>query len=580
MIMTFPSAEEVRQLADQPSPEIELEELVGALFVEQWSMVGPLPTQIGDVAYRSKNAWERDVEVETARLQGGRTSEAMNCVAQQSAHFYAEYESMPPIAVGRFMAARCGWVGTQPSVSVQYWQGHPPMEEAWRQVRGGFLQSITDHGGDIPLDVGLWGGRVDGMTYFVMAQGRRTLTVQQRSHLATDSVVLEGQVLDPQFDAISGLVTRGEYDVEYCESDEGVRFPEFRITCPLDQGDNMAWFEFILDIQGQNWNHSGFAGLLWRGEADNTYRAAPWRRAWAEEAARSHMEVRAEEVEAIEGGDMEAQIDAYLAPRPLFGEHNVEGEALEERMVALTNMARELAGRSPVTFEREQTQTNTALAPHFFRALRDDDWSRLDELASSILAGWDVDGPILSASLRSASIFNGDERELVDSLLELPAGRQIVMDPLVSRVAFGTLREQGIIWTVVSGYRRVPALSGAEMVAQALDTINEARDDAGNAPLEDSSRYMQASVLLSDSIVAGDRKPGEAAERVMMAMSRNLNTRVISWTILTDDLERFHLPDHIVVTPDLPAAVVVAPWQGEDEPWSMYRVIIITPQVR
>lgn len=115
------------------------------------------------------------------------------------------------------------------------------------------------------------------------------------------------------------------------------------------------------------------------------------------------------------------------------------------------------------------------------------------------------------------------------------------------------------------------------MAKAGVETINQARAEAGVQPLGDTENYQEASTLLSNAIVTHQATPGQAAARVMEAMARNMQTNVRSWTLITDDLERMHLPDEIVTTPGLRAAVIAAPWQGPDEPWSMYRVVIIYP---
>ncbi|MFU8806880.1 MAG: hypothetical protein ACNA8W_23940, partial [Bradymonadaceae bacterium] len=562
--MTFPSAEDVRALAETPAPEVDLEELIDTLYIEQWAMAEPLPTRLGDVPHEARTAWEKEVAAKTSSLKESRTSEAMHCMARQTAHFFADHGDMPPGAVNRFIAGRCGWVGRVPALHIHWWEGDDP-ERGWEQVGESFLDRVAERGTDGPVDFGIWAGAVADKTIVALAAADRTLTVRARSVSASGDVVIEGEVLDPRFEAISGLITSGEYDLAYCESDEAIRFPAFRIRCPMGSADKMAWFEFILHIKGQNWNNTGFAGLVWGSKVDKTYRAAPWRRAWAEDAARFQVEAQmaaandasleegVEEKPEDEEESLEARLEAELAPRPLLGEHVIEGDTLEERIVSLTNIARAVAGRAPIALAKEQTRTNTALAPHFFQAQRNDDWTALDQLASAILAGWDVEGGILSAALHSGAIADGDGREMVDAFLEMPTGRRILLSEAVGQVAFGTLHEEDRIWTVVTGYKFVPKLKGEEMIATATATINAARHDAGLAPLADAERYHKAAIILSDAIVRGERTPGESAQRIMNAMSSNLNTRVTSWTILTDDLERIHLPDVVVTTPGLRA---------------------------
>ncbi len=561
MVLTdFPSQEEVQGMAAGPAPMVNLEEIVEFLHIEQWSLHEPLPTRIGDIRHSPQNNWEEDVANVAAGAEHAQASEAMQCTARQSAHFYTEHHELPPGPVLRFIAARCGWVGDAPHVEIRH-TNQTSHGALWQQLRGDVLSWLEDQADVGPTDMGLWIGDIDEYTLISTVVAHRPVAITSRSMQTDGDFIIEGQVLDSRrFDGVSALVTEGDFDFAYCRSDEAVRFPNFRITCPVGPRDRLATFELILHLAGQDWFQPGTIGQVWSGAPDHAYRAPRWRRAWAHHVA---------------GED---HSDEELEPEPLLTGVAVTGDALEERIVSLTNIVREIADREPLTLSTPQSRTNAALAPHLLEALREDDLRARDRISRAILAGWDISDQVLSGRLQTGTVADGDGRDAVDLILERPSGRQVLMGELTAHVAFGTVQEGDHSWMVISGYRRVPDLSAEEMVATATDTINAAREAAGVGPLVDAEQYQQAATLLSRGILQGSHDPVSASDRIMRAMARNLQTSVRSWTILTDDLERIQLPDEVVTTPGLRAAVLAAPWQDEKEPWSLFRVIIIFPE--
>ena len=559
-MMDFPSEADVQQMAARQAPAVDLSHVADSLFVEEWEMEGSLPHTVGHDVIHPQTPWETDVLAAVADLPDSTSTVGMRCLAEQYVRFYDAHEAYPSLPIARFLAARCGWVGDVPSVTFIRFEGSRSLEDAWSSTRGQFLDNLRPQRRHRqPLDAAVWAGAVGGQNYISLARGQRDVTLERRSLVDGDGFELRGRVLSDRHDGVDALVTRGLYDMERCQADEGVRFPEFSFTCPADRADHMIWFEFALKIRGQQFYNTNYAGQVWTDAPDNTYRAAPWRRAWAE-----HLATQA--------------VDEDLRPRPLFGDRPLQGDGLEERIVELTNIVREMAGRSPVRLNHAQSRMNSSLAPFLYNAFQEEDWPRIYDYTMAMMAGWEIEERLLSARLQARTVLDGDGRDAVDSFLELPSGREVLTRPEIHQVAFGTIQDRGFTWVSMTGYLQLPEQSADAMVTQAIATINAARADAGVGPLRDAENYQEASVLLSRGIQRGSHDPGEATSRVMRAMANNLRTSVRAYTILTDDLERIHMPDPVVLTPRLRAAILAAPYQGPNDPWALYQVIVIYPE--
>jgi hypothetical protein len=263
-------------------------------------------------------------------------------------------------------------------------------------------------------------------------------------------------------------------------------------------------------------------------------------------------------------------------------------EALDGQIAELVNRLRAEAGAAPLAFEREQSATAGALAPHFFASLfGNDPQTNADLVLLGLLAGWDVDGLIQDAHFSAAwAPQSTDLSRLLSEALESPVGRRTLLSPEVERIAVGS---------VVAGEGGDSSL-GALFVTYALFSEREheqhARRVRERLAAKRAERGLGAPRHLHDvaplamraaSAVQAGAEPEDALQELLEASGEALGRSVHGWIVESSDLDRIEFPEEFVARPDLELAVGVSVRRPQGEPWGRYVVMIVAaspPQQR
>ncbi|RDV37699.1 hypothetical protein DV096_11295 [Bradymonadaceae bacterium TMQ3] len=537
--LDLPDAQKVRELAAAPAPAFDISELAGPMAVERWELVAPLPTTIGHTPLTSTKPWEQGFAALVNDTDNTVRSEASACVARQYGHYYAENERWPDQELRTFIAARCGWIGGDFATTGLRITDNRSLDQIAAQFSDhmtSFLES-SRKAIDGPMDAALNIERIGDATIATMVAAERTVTLKPRPITFDERGTIEGRVEGPRYNHVQAYIGEGSLSARVCERDPAARFPNFRFHCGGDsqtEPQGRAYVELTLDVRDQLFSELGGTTLLVSDPSDLRYVSA-------------------------------------TAAVPTTS----EGTTSTERLAAQINAFRERSKLTPVAFSQPQSKTLGELLPHMLAAHNDDDEDLFSRLTLAAIAGWDIGSPILSGDFTMRVTAHNDPVRTMATLLTSPSARHMLFNADLSHIAMASSQDNGATSLLLSGYKRVPGLTGEQLVERALNTLNTAREAAGNRPVIDSGNYQQAATLLSGAVAQGKGTPTEATDRITRAMSRNLETEVLWWTLATDNLDDFSIPDALITARALRATVFAAPYQHPDDPWSIYRVVIM-----
>ncbi|RVU43108.1 hypothetical protein EA187_12905 [Lujinxingia sediminis] len=537
--LDLPSREKIQEIVASPAPSLSLEELVGPQPAERWNLVAPLPDTLGHVPRQNLEVWEQAFAQKVDSLDNTARSEASHCVARQTAHYVVANNRWPDDELETYIGARCGWIGPGHRLSVKYLDGNTPLDQVESALHDAHFNFIEEHRDRYTglVDFGMHVERIGQHVAVMMSAGRRTMTVTPRPITFDEQGTLEGRVLDERYDYVRAYITVGNLGSRRCERDQAVRYPDFRFHCGGDsptEPRGRAYVEFALSLSDLPWRDLGTMALFLTDLDDPRYVSA-----------------------TVAVPDVRDASDAL------------------SRLTAQLNRIRTLSGMQPVVLSEAQSQTIGKVFPHLIEAQQDRDTAAAELYQGAVTAGWDIGEPILYGELSIRHHPTNNPAKAMALILTSPTARDMLFDPRLSHLALAAIQRDASTSLLIAGYNRVPDLSEDELVARALNTINTARDAAGNRPIFDSGNYQRAAVLLSGAIARGQVTPARATERVVDAMVRNLDSSVVWWTLTARDLDDFHVPDRLVNARLLRAAVIAAPYRHPADPWSIYRVIII-----
>jgi hypothetical protein len=171
--------------------------------VPTWDLTGALPEVIDDAPHAAEGAWEH-VLADAATARPGKLvpTEALHCVARETAAFYLDNEALPAEELTHFMAARCGAPASRVSAGVQGFKVddrvpdpklYAQFEATAKKLVGSFLKAQA------PLDVGVAFQRKSGRAAFALASLPRTVRMATTSLVPGPSgtIVIQGELLAP-----------------------------------------------------------------------------------------------------------------------------------------------------------------------------------------------------------------------------------------------------------------------------------------------------------------------------------------------------------------------------------------------
>src|SRR5262245_10385833 len=217
---------------------------------EGWSVEqATAPADAGDDLWLPRGAWEQAfASAYSAVGDGSSLTRAMACAARELGRFTLEKQAPPPEPLRQFMAAACGVFA--PSVGLQFLQravsedagDDPLLGDAKEQILSALVAGL-------PPDaryVGFWFGRQGDRAVALAAFDATPVQLKPLSAVpdANGELTIEGR-LDVDAVYVDGFANQGRFGVADCLVDPSVQRPEFRVTCRMAPGDDLAWMEVV-----------------------------------------------------------------------------------------------------------------------------------------------------------------------------------------------------------------------------------------------------------------------------------------------------------------------------------------------
>ncbi|MGC4116281.1 MAG: hypothetical protein QM765_17240 [Myxococcales bacterium] len=539
----FPTREKLEQLAASPAPADKAIFGDDAGEVDAWDLIGPLPDSIGLAAGSEAGPWAAAL-VEAAKARPGMVmiSAAMDCVAREAGHFWLERNAIPGDRLRKYLAGRCGApvvsVGTAYlSSKVDARASDAEVFEHWKTQYQDFVKKSVSSGQRL---AGVWFGRKGDRAIAMVATGVRAAHVETMPmRPVAGQVELRGESLE-QAEDLRALVTRGRFGWAECQDDPAVRPPAFHFKCPAEERDQTAWIQVMARQPNRVLAREVLGLLVLPGAGDGARYASP----------------------SYEGATLAAG-------------------AFEATFAGLLNAVRSEAGLKPVEFSAPQSATAAALVPHYFASVQGlEPASVADMVMIGMQAGWSVDGLVRYGHVVSNSIGGTDQpARLLATSLQLPIGRETLLDPEARTLAIGTLQvsEAKGLAAVLATYAHFEQAATATDRAKVFEALAKARAAEGRSAPRALEGVDAAVAQVEADLKSGHVQGREAMNRFMSALKgrRSRPARMHAFMFQTSSLEELKFAPELLRSSDLRVGIAVAISRSEGEPWASYVVLIV-----
>jgi hypothetical protein len=534
----FPSRGEIDEIAAAPVPSGGLDDR--SLDVPSWTLRGA-PAEVIEVATANDpTPWGAMLgEVAAARPGLVVVTQAMACVAREAAAFVAEKNAMPAPPLRRFLAARCGAVGSEVTLAYQAGQVPPAMQEAdVSRQWGGQVRAMVQGGMVGNRFAGIGFARVGDRAAIVLASAPRRVHLERTPVVAAGGGwVLRGEVLAPAAH-LEALVTQGRLGYAECTSDPAVALPRFAFACPASADDASAWIEIA---------------------------AFPAGRVLGESVV---------EVQVVTAGKPEATyVHAQAAPRGGPRDPASLAVALVDRL----NAVRREGGLGAVRLSPAETRKAVVLAPHYFAALGGHgDVTVADKIALGLQAGWDVEGVVRDGHFTSGRGDAQNPDDLLDLACAGPFGRRALLDPQVQAVAVGTVVSGDALGAVLGTYSLLDTRRSqdeANAVMARLTLLRQGRHLAAPTAVPQLASLLAKA---AEQARAGQDPSDTMHWLLQSAADQARGMRVHVWVAQALAVDRLDFPAELLGERALAVAVGVAHHKPAGEPWARLVVFFVT----
>jgi hypothetical protein len=545
--IVFPSHEQLDQLpARAPAREAFGAD---AVAVDTWTFESvPAPDAAG---YDDASPWGDLLREQVkAHAQTVALSPPLLCTARELARFGAKKQAVPAESLRRFMAARCGVVTSTmtPFVTTGAVPASVPDAQLLSSFRKQLAQAFDQHLNEGHYLVGLAEARDGGHAAIALAIAQDNVRLEPGSRAvdAKHQVTLKGGVRG-DFVEIGGMVNRGDASAVPCESEEGVRPPQFSVRCELDPSDHFAWVEIVGRKKDGRLLHEIASTIVYDGDGSQI--------AYAVHHAGSS-------APAATAKDLAAQ--------------------LLERL----NGVRRSAKLAPLTLALKQSTQNARLAGTLVDAMIAKDDGSAEQAALGLLAGWDVDGGLIRNGNFFVSVVapERDASAWLDFALELPMGRSALLDPDARQIAVGPAIPEGVsgVGAAVTTYSFFQSDDHAAEEERFFDRLTEARAAAG-VPAPVRVTGLETVRTECAAVLRGDKAPMAALQELMNTVVRRTGRDVHGYVFETNDLNRVPVPTQLLGAGPMEVIVGVTHHRAPGAAWGQYVVFTIllggTPQM-
>ncbi len=553
--------------------------------VAVWKLTGPLPERIESKARAPQSEWEKSAASELG--PDDRLSESMQCVARETGIFFLEYGALPHEQLRDFIRMRCGSVAPTYASNWIVWDRRVDEADALSEQRGYPAEAAQRVAASDNASFGVWYGASDERTVVMTTFGRRTVEVEPTpfSTAATGTFDVRGRLLTPGA-RLGALVNDGEYDFRHCESMPGPPLPEFHVRCTANPEDRAATFSVSVAQEGAVHSRAVLLQQAWPAKApgDTFYargeepiepvaaEAAPS----PETAGDAGVEANEENPEGAPTPDVEPELARAL---PVEYSPARSAEEVERRMLQALNEVRQVAGRPPVKLSAAQTVAANNVADNFFAAsFGGGDHAVLNEITMGLLAGWDVDGPIMDGDFVAQYNFSGDPDELLDALLSRPGGRKALLDAKTDVIAIGShiAPDSSALGVLVNSYDFVEDTIHKARVDALIATLNSQRAAFGSKPAKVHAASRATAANHAAEVDAGESTLHHAAGKVLRTYQQQEAGKAATYYLFeTGELAEVEFPDDLIRRDPLELGVMVTVYKPDGFPWYVHGVLLV-----
>lgn len=498
-----------------------------------WTLAGPLPETHGSVVSGDDDPVSTRLR-DRAQQTGGRAlvTAQMQCAARELARYAAQHDGPLPYALRGFIAARCGALTSDMTVSVQpvpLRRATPEAQRAAEIARG--LDAPIDaalRGLDGPIDIGIAALPRGTRAVVALAAVRRRATLTRATPDLTDggTVLLQGTTTE-SVRAVEAWITRGADRVQPCEVDALATAPDFSLRCPLS--DELARIDVVGHTEPRDAPHDIASLVVGPGRA----------RALAFE------------------------------PPPAGGEP-AGVESARESLFSRLDTARRAAGLSALTQSQQQSAAVCAVTPALDAAMAPGgDRARADTIVRGVLAGWDVPGIVRHAEVAFvAGAPTSSVEAWTQRFLASPSARATLLDPAARVAALCPhVRDGRIEALVLATYR---AFDRAEMTADTAafyERLDAARAALHRGPLRRETSLEATMRGLAAHFADGAIDARGTMRAMLDAATAQTHQPVTGWVIPMRDDAPPELPSALTNEDGVAAAAALAYHGAPGDAW-------------
>lgn len=545
------------------------------LALEEWPLVGPFPAEIGSTPLTAVEGLNGDLTRAIATASSLQPTEQLDCVARQHAEFFREHQKSVGPRLRAFVDLRCGMADPKVGLWRLTYTTTASPEEVWASNKDDVLKWANEQlQKESGKEFGIRAISTSDKVMFVLVQTPRSVDIANRTMVQPDGKVrVTGRVRSEKIEAIAASVTKGDWGFSNCTHDESVSLPDFAVECEISPEDAQVRLVISEKERGRLLGKVYAEMMVSTRELPDRYQSPAIRRAIASLPA------------VVEDNPPVAPVAPEIteaAPEPLAPQQPsprpsplLETSSDEDKFVAevtrVVNHVRQQANLPPLTLSAKQSAFNQRILPLFWSQSVEEQ----NQAVLAVLAGWDVQGFVVDGNLNTTHTPSWDPSTYVDSLLETPGGRQLLLDPNLGGLALGAAMDQdgrGRM-VAVSSYAFMPDQEYQARVKAALHNLNEGRKKRGRPEFKESVKLRGIARDLAAKIARNEIDPDEAGEELAEQYSAKYKKGCQYMVMYRRSLEDF--PVEQFDSARGRAAVMVAPYRPEGFPWGYYAVVVV-----
>ena len=546
----FPKQESFEQLTSAPISDDLID--YNGLSVPSWPLQGPFPDQIMGASLQVTTPWTSLLTQGTSANAHVLATQAMACATREVGLFMLAHDmAATSDALDAFIHTRCG-LTTSSSFGTLYYtfeKSEPApltLEDLHSAFPGKLTQAIKERAQKLEhAEMGIWFGQdaSKAVVLVMHASSRLRLDPIPMNPPKGSPLVLRGTLYTPA-NAVSASVTQGEFGYERCATNPEVDLPAFEITCETSPEDALANFSISTQRKNSIFSSQALGQQVRPGQADT--------------------------------GDAVFEASPKLQ---LLQDAQVEATERQDRALAYVNIIRKAAGLAPLRLELKQSQVVVDALPHLLEAFKNEDDDAANTLTMGMMAGWDIQGPLLDASFRiHHHDASQDIMQTLGDMLDDPNGRATLLTPEATTLSLGLFEEDSRSVTMALVHAFLPSATHGKRAKRARAAFSKARLAKDKTPFTRSKKLRGTASRFAERVTTGKWTIEQAAEMLASKAAKSYDQPVTYYTYFVHDLDTLLPPKGIMSAKAPEGIIMIAPFKPQGYPWTVYGVVVVLPK--